>query len=624
MADPSMPVYVQPWAEVDWQTPLTPVSRRYGDIYWSADAALAEKQHVFIAGNRLPERWAALRDAHFTVCEVGFGFGVNCLLAANAWRLAKPRGAILNYLAVEKSPVHPRDLGALLARLVPGPGLNAAAFIAHRQRLLSCYPLPSPGRHLVWLDRDICVQLVIGDVNDALPARGVDAWFLDGFQPRANPDAFAAPLLRRMAQASRAGATASTYSVAGLVRRGLETAGFSVERHAGHGAKAEMLRATVPGKWQPALIDKRSVAIVGAGLAGLHCAAALARRGIAATVFEGADAPLGGASSIPRLAVSPRLAVRPDRGSLFSLAAFQYAMQGDAVAASGLYRLASSARDQARQRRIADCFPASFCELLAPDETRRRLAMDCRLPALWFPGAGWSSPRDGFRDAANFCELHTGARIARIETDESAVRLVLAGGPSASFDRIIVATGAAPCTVTDRLPLTPARGQSIVARLSHSRLGAVIAGPLTLVPGGDDCVIAGATFDPGDTDASIRASDTEALVRQLRLLTGDRVAATGSYAGVRCTTRDRMPIAGALPDWAALQAYCRSTRRKPFTAYDARLFACTGFGAHGASHAPLCAEHLARRISGEPDGLDEGWASLLDTSRFARKGDEKQ
>ncbi|MCB1317661.1 MAG: hypothetical protein KDK27_16970, partial [Leptospiraceae bacterium] len=42
---------------------------------------------------------------------------------------------------------------------------------------------------------------------------------------------------------SAADATAATYSVAGVVKRGLESAGFAYERAAGFGRKKEMLAA---------------------------------------------------------------------------------------------------------------------------------------------------------------------------------------------------------------------------------------------------------------------------------------------------------------------------------------------------------------------------------------------
>ena len=271
VSDGASPAYLQPGASVAWQTPLTPSSRRHRDIYWSPNSAVAEKTHVFIKGNRLRERWTDPDSAHFTLCEVGFGFGVSCLATTNLWRRMKPRGGILNYIAFEKSPVLPEDMAALYARLAPEAGFDdRKVFGEHLGRLLEQYPQPSPGHHLLWLDHDICLDLVFGDVNDTLPTTTVeaDAWYLDGFSPSSNPDAWRPAMFRKLAACSRPGATLATYSVAGEVRRGLSEAGFSIAREPGFGNKAEMLTGTAPGNWQPRPRWHGRVAIIGAGIAG--------------------------------------------------------------------------------------------------------------------------------------------------------------------------------------------------------------------------------------------------------------------------------------------------------------------------------------------------------------------
>src|SRR5262245_45241513 len=54
---------------IDWQDGQ-PVSRRYGDVYFSRDSGLEETRHVFLEGNGLRERWAALPPlGRFTIGE---------------------------------------------------------------------------------------------------------------------------------------------------------------------------------------------------------------------------------------------------------------------------------------------------------------------------------------------------------------------------------------------------------------------------------------------------------------------------------------------------------------------------------------------------------------------------
>src|SRR5690606_34779588 len=62
-------------------------SARYGDVYHSAAGALGQAEHVFLRGNGLPGRWRG-RDA-FTVCETGFGLGLNFLARSEERRVGK-------------------------------------------------------------------------------------------------------------------------------------------------------------------------------------------------------------------------------------------------------------------------------------------------------------------------------------------------------------------------------------------------------------------------------------------------------------------------------------------------------------------------------------------------------
>ncbi|MOA15055.1 tRNA 5-methylaminomethyl-2-thiouridine biosynthesis bifunctional protein MnmC [compost metagenome] len=49
-------------------------------------------------------------------------------------------------------------------------------------------------------------------------------------------------LFQQLARLSHRGSTLATFTSAGIVRRGLEDAGFSIEKVAGHGKKRDMTR----------------------------------------------------------------------------------------------------------------------------------------------------------------------------------------------------------------------------------------------------------------------------------------------------------------------------------------------------------------------------------------------
>ncbi|STI94942.1 Glycine/D-amino acid oxidases (deaminating) [Escherichia coli] len=104
--------------------------------------------------------------------------------------------------------------------------------------------MPLPGCHRLLLDEGrVTLDLWFGDINeltsqldDSLNQK-VDAWFLDGFAPAKNPDMWTQNLFNAMARLARPGSTLATFTSAGFVRRGLQEAGFTMQKRKGFGAQ---------------------------------------------------------------------------------------------------------------------------------------------------------------------------------------------------------------------------------------------------------------------------------------------------------------------------------------------------------------------------------------------------
>jgi len=204
---------------LEWRADDVPVSTRFDDPYFSLDDGLAETRHVFLRGNRLPER---LRDG-FHVAELGFGTGLNFLATLQAWRQAGVRGA-LHYTAFEAYPLAQDAQQRALARFAGLP-LEALAGAT-----------------------DVRLTVVEGDARETLPdwEGRADAWYLDGFSPAKNPELWQPDLMVQVARHTAPGGTAATYTAAGFVRRGLAAAGFAVHRAPGFGRKRHMSPAHLP------------------------------------------------------------------------------------------------------------------------------------------------------------------------------------------------------------------------------------------------------------------------------------------------------------------------------------------------------------------------------------------
>lgn len=215
-------------AELDWREGEIPVSRRFADPYFSLKGGLEETRHVFLAGNGLPARFRP----GFHIAELGFGTGLNCLAAWSAWEAAGIEGA-LGFTSFEAFPMQTEDMARALSAF---PELAPWA-----DRLLAAFTPERPVCDLGTLR----LQVILGDARRRLPdwQGRADAWFLDGFAPARNPELWEPALLAEVARHTAPGGTAATYSAAGFVRRGLEAAGFEVERAEGHAGKRHMTRA---------------------------------------------------------------------------------------------------------------------------------------------------------------------------------------------------------------------------------------------------------------------------------------------------------------------------------------------------------------------------------------------
>jgi len=619
--------YLQPYAQVEWDSAGAPRSPEYADIYWNPDQGVEEKRHVFLAANKLRERWKE-RKVSFSILELGFGFGLNCLLSAQLWQTcrAKP-GTILNFISIEKHPVDVRSLRKLYATLEDEQLKTLAS------KLIDAYPEATRGTHLIWLSDNICLTLVLGADVTALKElqHRVDAIFLDGFSPGKNARMWNAELLARLSTLSHSGTTLSSYSVSGALRRGLSSHGFIITKKQGFGRKHEMLTArfqapthdisTTPlssHKQNPSPKENQTV-IVGAGIAGLACAKSLLKRGHKVQVVEQGAHPISGASAINQLAVYPHISVRPDPLSIFSLSAFQYALRERHANRCEYEKLAKNAEEADRLKRVSDYFPDCFISYEQEEG----------LGYLVFKSAAWLNVLEAYHETLQQIDLLTNTEVSGIEQSEHGWSLHNPQGAKITeAANVIFATGYSALNVLQPLELNTNRGQAISVRTEQFQSNAISSSNSnTLFPENHDGT---RIFSGTNSRESISllpdANDTQKLMAALQETIGTSFEMTDEQVGIRCTTRDRIPIVGGLPDWPALIQFCLENRRRKimseFNGYEKGLYVCTGFGAHGATHAPASGEYLARLICHEP--TPTSWHGLLDPARFKIRDRNKQ
>lgn len=232
-------------ANIIWNDSLHPHSTRFNDHYYSLVDGLEESHHVFITGNSLLQRWQKLEQNQcFCILETGFGSGLNFLATWQLWQqYGFGKTNKLHFISIEAFPLSIEELSRSLTNWehkLPG----------YKEALIKYYPPLTEGRHDRRINQDnIQLTLLFGDIKQQLPLltrtfeSQVDAWFLDGFSPAKNPEMWSRDLFQLMASLSRKKASVATYTVAGVVRRGLAEAGFSVHKKPGFGTKRDMLVA---------------------------------------------------------------------------------------------------------------------------------------------------------------------------------------------------------------------------------------------------------------------------------------------------------------------------------------------------------------------------------------------
>ncbi|KAL0265444.1 UNVERIFIED_CONTAM: hypothetical protein PYX00_011053 [Menopon gallinae] len=213
-------------------------SHLYEDIYFHPSAGIEESSYVFLEGVELKNTLKGLQTP--TLVELGFGTGLNFLLTAQLLEnlnYTRP----FTYISVEGYPVK-RDLLRQLYAQKTFKSLEKPC-----QRLLALYPGEPSCEQVLKLDYapNICLTLLLYPVEKALNyiPKGVDYWYLDGFNPKTNPQMWGQEVAIALAKKSHKGAKLATFSACRLVKNTLDTAQFSWKRVKGFKHKKHALKA---------------------------------------------------------------------------------------------------------------------------------------------------------------------------------------------------------------------------------------------------------------------------------------------------------------------------------------------------------------------------------------------
>ncbi|RZF49524.1 FAD-dependent oxidoreductase [Acinetobacter halotolerans] len=616
-------------AALDWELIdgiEVPISKQFGDVYFSKDNGLLETRHVFLNGNDLTERLSQLNDyQYFCVGETGFGTGLNILALWQLWRQVRPDNhSHLHAISVEKFPLSKADL---IRALNVWTELQPLA-----EKLIEQYPLPIAGCHrLSFPDERFSLDLWLGDAQNIFPSipktQAVNAWFLDGFAPSCNPDMWQENVLNHIVRLSDEGTTFASFSVAGVLKRGLKQHGIHISRPRGFGHKREMLKAiwldvaapsdiAVPNTEenvltrQPrskAITTQQKIAIIGAGIAGLSSAWVFAQRGHQVTIYE-QNEPLSGASGNPLALLNPKLCPIEQAHDHLMTLSWQHALnfypQFKAFREIEVQQIALKNPDELLG--LVEQYPDHILSAHSSIET----LPETEFSSLKLRQAGAVSPhqlRDEILQHPNITVKK--AKISDLKQVEKQTELWQDQERLTTADHVIVCCAKQSTELFENYPiLKPIRGQvSWVNNNNH---------PLPLDQAysyGGYCMqldatqlILGASFYPNRDDTEVLPEDhvhNHELIHSVFPEYAQQLPSTDSWQGrasVRAQSLDYFPLVGKMQNTNECYTFA-------------------GLGSKGFLFAPLCSEVLAALVLGELCPIPQSLLNKLNPQRFQKK-----
>ena len=381
----------------------------------------------------------------------------------------------------------------------------------------------------------------------------------------------------------------------------------------------------------------KTIAIIGAGIAGCATAFALAKRGFRVNIFEKNASIASEASGNPSGLLYPRLS-GDAHASAFALTAYLYSLPfyralnlpPPTLNFSGLLQLGFNARERARIQKVASWLSPDIAKIVDATLTTQLSGIDCPHEALFFPQAAWLQPQAicaALIQHKNI-SVFTLNNIDNILNNNNLFEIYSDKNLISEADIIVVANAAqaqyfAPCAHLETIKI---RGQ--LTQLGASETSQHLKMPICtdgyLIPANDDVHTLGATFS-FESHIEVAEADHQENLDKLKpisehLYQSLKNQARDGRVAFRCTSKDHFPLVGQLLDANTLQSQPpRPSAAKHTLPWLQNLYVNIGHGSHGFCSAPLAAEMIAAQIAKENLPIAHHIAAKLNPNRFLLK-----
>lgn len=203
------------------------------ETYHSFHGALQESVHVFIEKGLRFWRTKSGLPKEVNIFEVGFGTGLNALLAA---QFAKENGVQINFTSIEPFPLDMEIINQL----------NYPTSIGQDDLKLTFEQLhKSEWGKKAEINPFFSIHKIKAKLENFQTDEKFDVLFFDAFAPSKQAELWTADLLQKCYNLLRSGGVFTTYSAKGQLKRDLKSVGFKVETLPGPPGKKEMVRGIV-------------------------------------------------------------------------------------------------------------------------------------------------------------------------------------------------------------------------------------------------------------------------------------------------------------------------------------------------------------------------------------------
>lgn len=565
-------------------------SKDYEDRYFQVNG-FEESKEVYIDGNNLEERWESFSGSCFTIGELGFGLGLNFLTMMHCW-LKKERSFNLDYIGIDKKILEKSNL-IMLEEAFPNlkneiKVLKECDIVGHNG--FECISIPDLKIRLILITEDI--QKAINDIC----VSNIDAWFLDGFDPKKNPEMWEEDILKTVFDLSSCDSSFSSFTSVGRIRRALLENGFEVSKVSGFGTKRHRIigKKFIENKKSN---DIKKIAILGAGLSGSNLAFNLANANIEVDIYDALADLNKGSSGGPIASMYPKFSLDNSPRSKFLIASYFFSLnfyiKNLGFENTGLLFYGSDEIKDKWISKILTLGRDDLFELLNDDEVENFLGVSEIKKALHVKKGLYLQPLELKKKLLEhrFIKIIPNEEFVSFSEEKSKVVVDFKSGLRKSYDALAVCTGKGLKDFNDNLKVS----YGLMAGISNKDLFN-IKKPLNhqgyIIPKVDGTNWIGSTYEQSP---DLKKENIEEKIKLNHAIFGRKGMSFeihDIWEGERVSARSNLPIASKIPETKNI--YCIG-----------------GLGSRGLSYAPFLAEIVSSAIQDKQIPLSKEIFSLL-------------